>query len=285
MADTARRRYTGRFDPVFPRLTPEQGVEWALKTVTRDMTAPNLDAAEGAHIPADWTAPDAPQCPRCKGVGWLSRNVQRDHPSFGQMLECPCGIVENRRRQKIWATAQIPPSFYTYSIDAYVKLTGKQGVAADLWEWRDQPDRWLVLTGEVGVGKTGLAVSLLAEALRMGEQGLYVVLPDFLSRIRATYGKTDELDELEVLESVISAPWLVLDDVGTATLSAWGREKLFTVVNHRLSYKRRTIFTTNLPIEDAGDGGETFPQHVGPRTWDRIRGQADVMVLSGESLR
>lgn len=230
----------------------------------------------------------SPSCARCHGTGLLRRDVPATHPKFGQPAECPCGIVEARRRARIWESSELPPKFERFSLDAFAALTGKHDVVADLREWQ-RSDRWLLLVGDVGVGKTGLAVSLLIEWLKAGQQGLYVVTPDFLSRIRATYNRSgDEVDELEVLGSVISAPLLVLDDLGTVTLTEWGKEKLFTLVNQRYLRGLRTIVTTNLPIEH-GDGdpqGTVYlPDHVGVRTWDRMRGQSDVMVLTGESLR
>lgn len=43
---------------------------------------------------------------------------------------------------------------------------------------------------------------------------------------------------------------------------------------------RRTIVTSNLLVSDGA-----LEAHIGPRTWDRIRGNADVLELTGESLR
>jgi DNA replication protein DnaC len=162
-------------------------------------------------------------------------------------------------------------------------MSGKQQLVDDVRAAWGGTDRWLLLTGPVGLGKTGLAVSLLLEAMRAGSGGLYVVTPSFLSRIRATYtrGKgDDETDEMAVLASVIEAPVLVLDDLGKVTLTEWGQEKLFTLVNERYIAGRRTIVTSNLDTEDGSLEG-----HLWPATWDRIRGMSEVFRLTGSSLR
>ena len=274
-----------RFAPRFPKITSEEARAAIASRMAREQTSDNPEAGgRGLHA-ADWTVSGEVICGRCNNVGYLRADVPSDHPRFGKPSECPCGIVDARRRRTIWESAELPPAFQRFSLDAYVALTGKTAVVDDLRAWQES-DRWLLLIGEVGVGKTGLAVSLLAEWLKDGKHGLYVVTPDFLSRIRATYGRAGgDVDELEVLGSVISAPLLVLDDLGTVTLTDWGKEKLFTLINQRMLKGLRTIVTTNLQLEATQDGEESLPQHIGARTWDRIRGQADVMVLTGESLR
>lgn len=238
-----------------------------------------LRAVSGAPEPEIPPA-EAETCKRCKGVGLLRRDLPATHPDFGRAVECPCGLVAARRMLRIWAASQVPPHFQELTLDSYAEASGRRDLVAFLRRWQ-QGDRWLLLTGDVGVGKTGIAVALLVEWMRSGQAGLYVVTPTFLSRIRATYRDGgDDADELEVLGSVISVPLLVLDDIGVAMLTEWGREKLFTLVNERAISGRRTILTSNLRVPDG-----SLEAYLGPRTWDRIRGLADVVNLTGASLR
>lgn len=236
-----------------------------------------------ARVSEEAAEPEAaaePSCERCRGVGLLRRNVAADHPEFGRPIECPCGLVAARRRLRIWEASQIPVAFQGYTLDSYAERSGRHVLVESLRTWQ-QGAEWLVLVGDVGVGKSGIAASLLLEWMRSGQSGLYLVTPTFLSRLRATYRENgDDVDELAVLGSVISAPLLVLDDVGTARLSEWGQEKLFTLVNERAMAGRRTIVTSNLLVSDGA-----LEAHVGSRTWDRIRGNAVVLELRGESLR
>ena len=232
-------------------------------------------------VPVD--EPPLVECPRCHDQGYLRRDVTAGESDFGRPVECPCGIVQTRRMRRIWASSEIPPTMRGYSLASFVLRSGKQQLVDDVRAVWAESDRWLLLTGSVGLGKTGLAVSLLLEAMHAGADGLYVVMPSFLSRIRATYTRSkddDGTDETDVLASVIAAPVLVLDDVGKVTLTEWGQEKLFTVVNERYIAGRRTIVTTNLDTEDGSLEG-----HLWPATWDRIRGMSEVFRLTGESLR
>lgn len=225
-------------------------------------------------------AAEAETCTRCHGVGLLRRNVAATHPDFGKAIECPCGLIAARRQLRIWAVSEVPALYQGFTLDSYAELSGRHGLVASLRDWQ-AGERWLLLTGDVGVGKTGIAVSLLLEWMRAGHVGLYVSMPMFLSRIRATYREGgDNTDELEVLGSAASVPMLVLDDVGVAMLTEWGREKLYTLMNERCVSGRRTIVTSNLRADDG-----SLEAYLSTRTWDRLRGMADVVNLTGHSLR
>lgn len=235
-------------------------------------------------VAAEDRAPD-PTCSRCRDAGFLRRNVHSEHPDFGRVIECPCGLVVRRRSSRIWEMSQVPASMRGYTLDSFLahpKNADKAQLAADVADAWTGTDRWMLFVGPVGVGKTGLAVSLLMDAIRTDLSGLYVVTPTFLSRIRATYTrvKDGEVDEQDVLASVIEAHVLVLDDLGKVALSEWGQEKLFTVVNERYIRGRRTIVTSNLDTQDG-----TLEEHLWAATFDRIRGMSEVFRLTGESLR
>lgn len=236
--------------------------------------------AATAESEAASTSDDEPSCERCHGSGLLRRDVAASHPEFGRPIECSCGLVAARRRLRIWEAAQIPPKFRDYTLGSYAEVSGRRALVEQLASWIDG-ERWLLLTGDVGVGKSGIAASLLIEGLRQGRSGLYVSMPMFLSRIRATYRDNgDPIDEMDVLGAVTSVPLLVLDDLGVVSLSEWGREKLYTLIDERVAAGHRTIVTSNLRVPDG-----SLEAYLGARIWDRVRGLADVVNIAGESLR
>lgn len=241
----------------------------------------------GVALPAATTVPEpdpSPTCLKCRDAGYVSQD--------GRAVECfACGIVQTRRMARIWSSSAIPETMRGYTLESFAERSGKHELAADIRAvWADSA-RWLLLVGHVGLGKTGLAIALLNEHLRAGAAGLYVVTPTFLSRIRATYTRTNdgEVDEMDVLASVTEAPLLVLDDLGKVALSGWGQEKVFTIINERYLHGRRTILTSNLDMHDTEtvckDSCRCLEGHLDPATWDRIRGMSEVFRLTGESLR
>lgn len=235
---------------------------------------------------ADFDPEPVAGCARCRDAGWVSRD--------GQTVPCPCGLIQQRRMARIWASSQVPETMRGYTLDSFLlhpRNRHRAQLVADIrGVWRDS-DRWLLFVGSVGLGKTGLGVSLLLEHVRAGSGGLYVVTPSYLSRIRSTYTRVrdGEVDEMDVLASVIEAPLLMLDDLGKVALSEWGQEKLFTLVNERYLAGRRTIVTSNLDMHDdettCKDGCRCLEAHLWPATWDRLRGSSEVFRLTGESLR
>jgi DNA replication protein DnaC len=253
--------------------------------------APLLERLVAQGVVTDLDAPlesDEPTvCIRCRGAGYMVRDVLPGHPDFGKLVECSCEIGQQRaerRQQRIWSDALVPPKMANYSLDTLGRRPGKAELAELLRGWRDT-GKWLALLGPKGTCKTGAAVALLLEHVREHGPGTgrYVVLPTVLAKVRKTYDdrSADAPDELEVLQTLIDVQFLVLDDIGTATLTGWGQEKLFTVINerdlhHRVSDPRITVVTSNLPLVAPRDKPKapTLPKHLDDegRTWDRIGG-------------
>lgn len=220
------------------------------------------------------------ECTRCNDTGWLRQDVPAMHAEFGRTVECPCGLIQTRRMQRMWHYSEIPPTMRHYTLESFVDRSGKRDLADDIRRVWDETEQWLLLCGPVGVGKTGIAISLLLEMTTRLRSGLYVVTPTFLSRIRSTYGKEADGDERDVMDVAIQSRILVLDDLGKVALTEWGQEKLFTLINERYLSGRRTIVTSNLDTEDG-----SLEAHLWPATWDRIRGESSIFRLTGESLR
>ena len=57
-------------------------------------------------------------------------------------------------------------------------------------DYAEQPDGWLVLTGEYGCGKTHLAAAIANARAAAGQPALFVVVPDLLDHLRATFSPT-----------------------------------------------------------------------------------------------
>jgi DNA replication protein DnaC len=114
----------------------------------------------------------------------------------------------------------------------------------------ERPEGWLVLTGEYGCGKTHLAAAIANERASTGRPALFVVVPDLLDHLRATFSPTSQVRFDKRFEEVRTATMLVLDDLGTESASPWAQEKLFQLLNHRYNARLPTIITTAQQIEE-----------------------------------
>jgi len=123
----------------------------------------------------------------------------------------------------------------------------------------------LLLTGQVGSGKTFLACCIANALLVRGKTVLFIVVPDLLDQIKATYDAKNEnsVTESELLDTAREVPLLILDDLGAHNYTEWTRNKIFNIINHRLNYLLPTIITTNINLED-------LEQYLGDRTTSRI---------------
>ncbi len=200
-----------------------------------------------------------PDCPVCSGVGWVTPDVSFGDPDFGKALPCSCVQVE-------W-DAQGPQRLEQFSnIGPLVRLTFDnlipQGRYPDEESQRlfraayeaskrfaADPSGWLVLTGNSGSGKTHLAAAIANHCISLRVRTFFMVVPDLLDHLRATFGPNSEVTYDELFEQVRNVPLLLLDDFGAQSSSPWAAEKLFQVLNHRFNSQLPTVITTNVSLD------------------------------------
>ncbi len=117
-------------------------------------------------------------------------------------------------------------------------------------QYAENPDGWLVLFGGYGCGKTHLAAAIANRAIERGQPVLFVVVPDLLDYLRATFGPSSPATYDERFDQVRNAPLLILDDLGTQSSTAWAQEKLFQILNYRYSARLPTVVTSNRRLEE-----------------------------------
>ena len=115
----------------------------------------------------------------------------------------------------------------------------------------DEPKDWLVFNSVAyGNGKTHLAAAIANYRANAGEPVLFVVVPDLLDHLRATFNPSANVRLDKRFDEVKTAPLLVLDDLGTESATAWAREKLYQLFNYRYNARLPTVITTAVPVEE-----------------------------------
>ena len=117
------------------------------------------------------------------------------------------------------------------------------------------PHHFLTLTGEVGRGKTHLAVAALWSWLEAGRgTGLYYQVQELLNELRDSFHRGDTP---AILPWVRGCGLLVLDDLGAHSAGTrggdgptWAEATLDEVVNHRYLAGLRTLVTLNVVREN-----------------------------------
>jgi DNA replication protein DnaC len=128
-----------------------------------------------------------------------------------------------------------------------------------------EPDGWLLFLGETGCGKTHLAAAIVNYRYEAGQPALFVVVPEFLDHLRATFSPESKVSYDTLFESVKTAPLLVLDDFGEVSATPWAREKLYQVLNYRYNGRLPTVITTRFTLDEIM---EQFDRSVSSRLAD-----------------
>ncbi len=227
--------------------------------------------------------PDLPGvCPLCKGFGVL------EAPDGRTLVACRCR--EGKEREARRRAARIPERYRNCGLTNFNELTDSQRAAKAVArrfvrEW-PAVDRGLLVVGPVGVGKTHLAVAVLAELVdTVGVRGVFCDFTDLLARIQATFSRGSDESEDEILATYREADLLVLDELGARRPTDWARDVLYGLLNTRYNRKRITLLTTNYGDAPEKPGGETLELRVGTAVRSRLAEMCQLIPLTGPDYR
>ncbi len=117
-------------------------------------------------------------------------------------------------------------------------------------QFAENPKGWLVLTGNYGCGKTHLAAAIGNYRAGLGQLPLFVVVPDLLDHLRATFNPNSTISYDRRFDEVRTTPLLILDDLGTQSATPWAKEKLYQLLNYRYNAELPTVITTAETLEN-----------------------------------
>jgi DNA replication protein DnaC len=236
--------------------------------------------------------PGPPRCPLgiCDGSGFVldeQTNTARD---------CGCRAARIARMRAARLEGRIPSRYRGVSFDrAPVPSLPEPIVTAVRRYTEDISDhldagRGLWLVGDVGTGKTTLAMLASKAAIDAGRSVAIYSLPRLLNVIRDEVRRESSL--IALLDSLATVDLLHVDDLGAQRSTLWAIEQFYSIIDARYQANRAIVATTNLwpdelarqmagqppedaplaapPGESAGFGSRTEPERAGGEVGARI---------------
>lgn len=117
-------------------------------------------------------------------------------------------------------------------------------------KYAEKPQGWLVLIGNSYIGKTHLSAAIGNYRSAMGENPIFIVVPDLLDHLRSTFDPKHHITYDHLFAEIRNTSLLILDDYGSHNSTQWANEKLFQLISYRFEARMPTVITSNLPIDD-----------------------------------
>lgn len=280
--------------------TPLTQVERALGT--RPHCLNHNRAKELWRAPGGTPRPDSWICPDCADEA-VAKQLEEDLRRSDEETRAQAQQRKQAELERRLGAAAIPERFRDYSFDGFpmeriADVEVAQRVRRVLSAMRSYANRWCevrkrglgaILTGGVGTGKTGLALSVANHIIRAEHAtALFISAYGAVRHMRDTWGRRGRT-EREALDDLIAPDLLVVDEVGATVGNDAEMTAFFEVINGRYGARKPTILLSNLPLEDYTGSGQHRPglrSFLGTRIIDRFQDDGSfVLALDWPSLR
>ena len=197
-------------------------------------------------------------CPICKGAGFVHPALDSGKVDFSRVVPCQCSKGELRKKKteylekysNVGSLSQL--TFDNLSPEGKAADAISQERFAQVYQaakaFADNPRGWLVFLGPSGSGKTHLACAIANHRISSGEPVFYIGTADLLDHLRSAFSPTSDTTYDELFEQVKNVPLLVLDDLILGSATAWAKEKLEQLLQHRFNARLATVITSDTPL-------------------------------------
>ena len=172
-------------------------------------------------------------------------------PGLSRVVE-----IEPEREESESPLKPLDPEMLKRKTFEAFELTGEYPTLDDAlkaaFSFAYNPQGWLVLTGETGIGKTHLAVAIYGIQVERGNPAIFAFMPALMDHLRRAFHPESPVRYDRLFEEVRDAPLLILDDLGKERQSYWADEKLYQIIVHRHNLRLPTVITSAQKFEDEG---------------------------------
>lgn len=194
-------------------------------------------------------------------------------------------IERQARIEKRFASSGIPRGFVDRTFGTYIAENAGQISAlakarqfADLFQRHYERGTMLLMLGNIGTGKTHLAIAIAQVAMARGHSCMYETAFELVSRMRDCMRRDATTGTAEMLRIYGNVDLLIIDEFGIQAATDDVKAHLTNVIDQRYRNARPTIMITNLSKTELAD-------YVGERVADRMRERASVIPFDWQSQR
>lgn len=117
--------------------------------------------------------------------------------------------------------------------------------------YAQKPKGWLVIRGTAGSGRTHFAAAVAHERQVQSSDVLYIFAHELMDTVRQSMRFDDDRNsrapasegrDKRILQKIMRAPFLVVDDVGKFPATQWEESTLYQLVNYRQTSNLPTVF-------------------------------------------
>jgi DNA replication protein DnaC len=223
---------------------------------------------------------DGDFCPRgiCDGSGW----ILDEETDVARACECREGRINRTSSRRIGSG--IPRRFRGVSFDRNPIRDLDPMVLRQVRDFVGDIDRnldrgrgyWFY--GDVGTGKTSLAMLISKAVIEAGRSVAIYSVPKLLADIKSTYGDDSASSYLDLFRRLSRVDLLHLDDLGAEKRTEWVVEQLYAILNERWQDRRSVVVTTNATEDELTD-------QLGPRIISRLSEMCEWVPIMGPDLR
>ena len=193
-------------------------------------------------------------CPRCQDALWIDvEPTQSGQPR--RLAPCSCQLEASGQQDHLRTYAGLGP--FVDRTFGNLKTNGRKGkVDADSYasvvqhakQFANDPSGWLVISGPVAAGKSHIAAAVANQIIANGQPAKYVSAMQIEETLRnVAFGSDSEGDE-QAWHSVVTAPVLILDDLGSHHSSEWIESRLDQLFTNRAANATPTLIVLSKPL-------------------------------------
>jgi DNA replication protein DnaC len=225
-------------------------------------------------------------CVACKNTGWLPpepAGPDTVHPAE----KCSCLIQEEI--DDLYRSAGLTgplreQTFEGFDLSVYPPqdqeymsklMTYCREYASDVAQGKSQES--LLLTGDVGRGKTFLASAIGNVVVAQKQNVVYFTLSEFMALLRMVR-LDDDMEYRAGVQRLLEATLIILDDLGAEKVTEFVAQELFNIINHRMNRSLPMVVSTNLTPDQ-------IEADYGARIASRLLNGFEGLHLVGDDIR